>query len=56
MHIRLTESIRLRSVEYAAGAVLDVSERDAAELIAAGHAEAVKPAKATIPAPIDPKE
>lgn len=56
MHIRLVESIRLRSVEHAAGAVLDVSERDAAELIAAGQAEAVKPVKPVKSVPTPPEQ
>lgn len=57
MHIRLVESIRLRSVEHASGTLLDVSDRDAAELIAAGHAETVKPAgKPVKPVPTHPEQ
>jgi hypothetical protein len=41
MKIKLIESIRFRSVEYLAGAELDLAERDAQQLIAAKHAESV---------------
>ena len=46
MKIRLLESIRLRSEELPTGIAIDVSDSDAQQLIAAGHAEAVPvPAK-----------
>lgn len=41
MKIQLIESIRFRSREYLVGAELDLAERDAQQLIAAGHAEPV---------------
>lgn len=41
MKIKLIESIRFRSVEYIAGAELDLADRDAQQLIAANHAKPV---------------
>jgi len=48
--ITLTEAIRYRSQDYAVGAVLDLSEFDANQLVASGHAEPVadKPAGKTL--------
>lgn len=52
MKIRLIEAITLRSELLATGTQVDVSDIDARQLIAAGHAEAVtvdpkKPTKTT---------
>lgn len=57
MKIRLLESIRLRSEELLVGTEIDVSDSDAQQLIAAGHAEAVPaPAKTTTKTPNTAKE
>lgn len=54
--VRLTTGVRLRSQEHAAGAVLELAERDADELVAAGLATVVKPAPATAATPAPKKE
>ncbi len=53
MRIRLIESITLRSEPLPAGAEIDVSDLDAQQLIAAGHAEVVTAPKT---AKTQPKE
>ena len=57
MKIRLLESIRHRSEELPVGAEIDVSDSDAQQLIAAGHAEAAPaPAKTATKTPNTTKE
>lgn len=41
--VRLTEAIRHKSVEYPAGAELELPAAEAAQLVAAGHAVPVEP-------------
>jgi hypothetical protein len=51
MKITLIEAIRFRSQEYAVGAILDLSDIDARQMIASGHAAEVPP-----PAPAKPSK